>query len=219
MAEFTIILGNKPYSSWSLRGWLALRQTGASFDEVVIPLDRPETKAEILALSPAGRVPALKAGDMTIWDSLAIAEYLAERYPGASLWPRNGMARARARAVAAEMHAGFPALRRALPMDLKPGDPRARRRSPDSDELSAEIVRIIEIWTDCRTRFGADGDFLFGGFSAADAFYAPVVTRFAGYGVAVDGAAAAYRDAVMAWPALRDWIAAARAEPWIIENP
>jgi glutathione S-transferase len=196
-----------------------LRQTRASFDEVVIPLDRPEAKAEILAWNPASRVPALKAGGMTIWDSLAIVEYLAERYPEAGLWPRTGEARALARSVAAEMHAGFPVLRRVLPMDLMPGDPRARRSPPASDRLSAEIARVVEIWTDCRTRFGAKGDFLFGEFSVADAFYAPVVTRFAGYGVAVDGAAAAYRDAVMAWPALRDWIAAAQTEPWIIENP
>ncbi len=219
MTQFTIVLGNKAYSSWSLRGWLMLKQTGVAFSEVIIPLDRPETKAEILAHSPSGRVPALKAGDLTIWDSLAIAEYLDERFPGAGLWPQDPEARAEARAVAAEMHAGFAILRARLPMDLK-REPAPRRESaPPDPELAAEIGRIVAIWTDCRARFGGRGDFLFGAFTAADAIYAPIATRFQTYGVALPEPAAAYRDAVMAWPALGEWIAAAREEPWIIEFP
>ncbi|MFQ6016680.1 MAG: glutathione S-transferase family protein [Kiloniellaceae bacterium] len=219
MVAFTIVLGNKAYSSWSLRAWLALKQTGIDFDEVVVPLHRPETREEILAHSPSGRVPALKAGELTIWDSLAIAEYLDERFPAAGLWPRGPAARATARAVAAEMHAGFATIRRRLAMDLRRREPGEGRSPEMTAELAAEIARIVALWSACRARFGATGDFLFGGFSAADACYAPVVTRFVTYGIALDGAAAAYRDAIMAWPALRDWIAAAEAEPWVIENP
>ncbi len=219
MTEFTIVLGNKAYSSWSLRGWLMLKQTGVTFSEVIIPLDRPETKAEILAHSPSGRVPALKAGDLTIWDSLAIAEYLDERFPGAGLWPQDPEARAVARAVAAEMHAGFATLRARLPMDLKRDPAPQRESAPPDPELAAEIGRIVTIWTDCRARFGGRGDFLFGAFTAADAIYTPVATRFQTYGVVLPEPTAAYRDAVMAWPALGEWIAAAREEPWIIEFP
>ena len=225
MAQFTIVLGNKAYSSWSLRGWLMLKLTGAAFDEVVVPLDRPETKAAIRAHSPSRRVPTLKAGGLAVWDTLAIAEYLYERFPEAGLWPEDPAARARARSVAAEMHAGFPALRARLPMDLKrePPEPGAGI-AVDADitvdgALAGEIVRIVAIWSDCRARFGGAGDFLFGRFGAADAFYAPVATRFVTYGVALEGAAADYRDALVTRPDLRQWIAAAKAEPWVIEEP
>ena len=224
MPEFTIILGNKAYSSWSLRGWLLLKLTGASFDEVVIPLDRPETKTAIRAYNPSGRVPALVAEGHRVWDTLAIAEYLHEEFPQAGLWPRNRAARALARSIAAEMHAGFATLRARLPMDLKraplaagggsaPGGGSASDRA-----LAGEIGRIQAIWADCRGRFGGAGDFLFGRFCAADAFYAPVATRFVTYGVALEGAAADYRDALMAWPDLAAWIVAAQAEPWVIEE-
>ena len=219
MTEFTIVLGNKAYSSWSLRGWLMLKQTGVAFSEVVIPLDHPQTKGEILAHSPSGRVPALKAGKLTIWDSLAIAEYLDERFPGAGLWPQEPEARAVARAVTAEMHAGFATLRARLPMDLKREPTPPGEGAPPGAELAVEIGRIVAIWTDCRARFGGRGDFLFGAFSATDAVYAPVATRFQTYGVVLPEPIAAYRDAVMAWPALGEWIAAAREEPWIIEFP
>ena len=219
MAQFTIVLGNKAYSSWSLRGWLMLKLTGAAFDEVVVPLDRPETKAAIRAHSPSGRVPTLKAGGLAVWDTLAIAEYLHERFPEAGLWPEDPAARAYARSVAAEMHAGFPALRARLPMDLKRGPPEPGAGIAVDRALAGEIVRIVAIWSDCRARFGGAGDFLFGRFGAADAFYAPVATRFVTYGVAIEGAAADYRDALMARPDLRDWIAAAKAEPWVIEEP
>jgi glutathione S-transferase len=218
VSEFTLILGNKAYSSWSLRAWLLMKRCGADFEERVIPLFRPGFKAEILAHSPSGRVPALAAGDLTIWDSLAIAEYLHERYPEAGLWPEDPRSRAMARAVSAEMHAGFMALRERLPMDLK----RAPSAPDDFDTsdgaLGADIARIAEIWTDCRARAPGGDPYLFGVFCAADAFYAPVATRFASYGVALEGAAAAYCDALLAWPDLLEWIEAARAEPWVIET-
>ncbi len=219
MSEFTIVLGNKAYSSWSLRGWLMLKLTGAAFDEVVVPLDRPETKAAIRAHSPSGRVPTLKADGLAVWDTLAIAEYLHERFPEAALWPENPVARARARSVAAEMHAGFPALRARLPMDLKREPPEPGAGIAVDGALAGEIARIVAIWGDCRTRFGGAGDFLFGRFGAADAFYAPVATRFVTYGVVLEGGVADYRDALVARPDLRQWIAAAKAEPWIIGEP
>jgi glutathione S-transferase len=226
MTAFTLILGNKAYSSWSLRGWLLMKHSGAPFEERVIPLDRPGFKAEILTHSPSGRVPALEAGDLTIWDSLAIAEYLHERYPEAGLWPADPEVRAVARAVTAEMHAGFAVLRERLPMDLKRA-PIAPGKGPmDDPALCAEIARIVEIWTDCRSRapshapgrVSGGGRFLFGEFCAADAFYAPVAIRFHSYGVALEGAAAAYRDALLAWPDLAAWTEAAQAEPWSIET-
>ena len=218
MSEFTIVLGNKTYSSWSLRGWLMLKLTGAAFDEVVVPLDRPETKAAIRAHSPSGRVPTLKAEGLAVWDTLAIAEYLHERFPEAGLWPEDPAARARARSVAAEMHAGFPALRARLPMDLKREPPEPGAGIAVDGALAGEIARIVAIWSDCRARFGGAGDFLFGRFGAADAFYAPVATRFVTYGIVLEGGVADYRDALMARPDLRQWIAAANAEPWVIEE-
>jgi glutathione S-transferase len=218
VAGFTLILGNKAYSSWSLRGWLIAKRCGVPFEEIVIPLDRPETKAEIQRHTPAGKVPVLHAEGLMVWDTLAIAEYMNERFPGAGLWPADPAARAAARCVAAEMHAGFAALRRRLPMDLK--RPPAPRHGANSDDgLDADIERIQEIWSDCRARFGQGGDYLFGDFGAADAFFAPVATRFATYQVTLNGPATAYRDAVMSWPAMRDWIAAAKCETWVIANP
>ena len=219
MSEFTLILGNKAYSSWSLRGWLLLKRSGAAFDEVVVPLFQTGYKAEIRAHSPSGRVPALVAGELTVWDSLAIAEYLHERYPDAGLWPEDPGSRAVARAVTAEMHAGFGALRERLPMDLK-RVPETLSMSDSTDEgLRADIDRIAEIWTDCRARVSGGGPFLFGAFGAADAFYAPVATRFRTYGVALEGAAAAYRDALLTWHDLIAWTEAAQVEPWVIEEP
>ncbi len=218
MPAFTIVLGNKAYSSWSLRGWLLLKLSGAAFEEVVVPLDRPGSKADILAHSPSGRVPALKADGLTVWDSLAIAEFLHERFPEAGLWPADPAARAVARAVTAEMHAGFAALRERLPMDLKREVAAPGEFDTGDENLRADIARIAEIWTDCRARAPGDGPFLFGAFGAADAFYAPVATRFRTYGVALEGAAAAYRDALLSWPDLAAWTEAARAEPWVIEN-
>jgi glutathione S-transferase len=215
VAEFTLVIGNKNYSSWSLRPWLALKATGQEFDEVLITLRQPETKAKILAHSPAGKVPVLKHGDLLVWESLAICEYVAELFPAAGLWPDDPRARAVARSVSTEMHAGFAALRRDLPMDIaKLSDvPRSA-----SDEAKADIARIQQIWQDCRGRFGSKkqseggGDFLFGRFGVADCMFAPVATRLRTYGVALDPVSAAYVDAIYAWPAMQEWCAAAAKE-------
>jgi glutathione S-transferase len=214
MADITIYLGNRNYSSWSLRPWLALKQTGAAFDEEVIPLSEPTTRSTVLRFSPSGRVPALKHNELTVWDSLAICEYLAETFPAAKLWPEDKAARAVARAVSAEMHSGFAALRDHLPMNMRSSFPN-RGVTP---EVQADINRISAIWRDCRKRFGADGPFLFGGFTIADAMYAPVVSRFRTYKVELEEEAQAYTDAVWALPALQEWLTAAKNEPMIIES-
>lgn len=212
MADFELVIGNKNYSSWSLRPWLAMTHFGVPFREIMVLLDTPTAKAEILAHSPAGRVPVLKHGDLTIWDSLAILEYLAERFPEQGFWPADRAARARARSLAAEMHAGFPDLRAELPMDC-------RARRPDhrwSDGAVADIDRIKAIWTETRQGFGRDGDFLCGAFGAVDAMFAPVVSRFVTYGVVLDGAAADYRDAVWNLPAMQAWLSAAAIEDAVL---
>jgi glutathione S-transferase len=213
MAEFTIYIGNKNYSSWSLRGWLMLKHTGAAFEEVLIPLSEPSTRATILRHSPSGKVPALQHGEHFIWDSLAIGEYLAEVFPSARLWPEEMKARSVGRAVSAEMHAGFAPLRTHLPMNM---------RSSFTDrgvtpEAQADINRITALWRDCRNRFGAGGEFLFGHFTIADAMYAPVVSRFRTYKIALEEEAQRYADAIWALPSLQEWLAAARNEPMIIE--
>ena len=193
-----LVIGNKNYSSWSLRPWIALKVLGVPFDEKRIPLRRPETKAEILRYSPGGRVPILREGDTVVWDSLAILEYLAEKHP---LWPSDRAERARARAVAAEMHSGFAALREHMSMNTRKRYP-GKGRTPES---MADVARIDEIWSQ------AKGPFLFGAFSAADAMYAPVVLRFRTYGV--DVRKQSYMDAMLALPAMREWIEAAEREP------
>ncbi len=215
MPELTLIIGNKAYSSWSLRAWLGLKAAGVAFDEIVIPLSRPDTKARLAGHSPSGKVPALRTGHGLVWDSLAILEYVAERFPQSGLWPDDPAARAVARSVSAEMHAGFAPLRRAMAMDLKQRHP-AR---PVDTEVAADIARITGIWQDCRARFGSGGPFLFGAFGAADCMYAPVVTRFTTYAVALDPECQAYADAVLALPAMVEWTNAALAEPWIIPAP
>ena len=208
MSDFTLVIGNKNYSSWSLRPWLAMRMAGIPFREVRIPLYTPDSSAALSTWSPSGRVPLLQDGTLKVWESLAIGEYLAERFPDAGLWPRSREARAVARSVSAEMHSGFAALRSAMPMNI-------RQRHPDSGrtpECLRDIGRVLAIWRDCRARFGEGGNFLFGRFSIADAMYAPVVLRFRTYGVALDGAAKGYADAVMALPALQEWVADAEQE-------
>jgi glutathione S-transferase len=214
MAEFTIYIANKNYSSWSLRGWLALRHSGAPFEEAVIPLGEANTRANILRHSPSAKLPALHHGSLVIWESLAIGEYLAERFPDAKLWPGDGEARAVARAVSAEMHAGFRALRSEMPMNMRSSFP-GRTVTP---EAQADINRVIALWRDCRKRFGAGGDFLFGHFTIADAMYAPVISRFRTYKIELDEEMQRYADAVWALPALQEWLAAARNEPMIIEQ-
>ena len=206
---FTLVIGSKNLSSWSLRPWLAMKQAGIGFREVLIQLDERETDARIARHSPSGFVPVLLTGDLRIWDSLAICEYVAERFPEAGLWPADADARALARSVSAEMHAGFAALRRHLPLECKASYPGFEVPA----DAKADISRILALWTDCRERHGKDGEMLFGRFTVADAMYAPVVLRFFTYDVKLEGAAAAYADAVRALPAVKEWLAAAWVEP------
>ncbi len=209
---FTLVIGNKNYSSWSLRAWLAMRQAGIVFEEVLVPLSQPDTRARLLTHSPSGLVPVLRHGDRVIWESLAILEYLAEQGPG--LWPEDPAARSFARSISAEMHAGFAALRTHMPMNLRKALP-GRGRGPG---VSDDIERVTAIWRECRDRFGTGGPFLFGRFTAADAMYAPVATRLRTYGVALDPVSQAWANAALAVAAFREWEEAARAEPWVIEE-
>lgn len=210
MSDLTLYIGNKAYSSWSLRAWLPLRHIGAAFEEVMIPLDEPGVRVPAIhAHSPTGKVPALRHGDLTVWESLAIGEYVAELFPEAGLWPEDRAARAVARAASAEMATGFAELRAALPMNVRRKVP----SRPLPEPVARHAARIQELWRSCRSRWGAGGDFLFGRFSIADAMYAPVVTRFETYGVEVDAVARGYMDAVLGLPAMRAWIAGAAEEP------
>jgi glutathione S-transferase len=207
-----LLIGNKNYSSWSFRPWLAMKAAGIAFDEEVISLNAPDFKARVGPVSGTGKVPVLADGDIHVWESLAILDYLAEKFPQMRLWPAEPKARALARAIAAEMHAGFIPLRRHCPMNMwRP--PKRRELTP---EVEANVRRVDAIWTECRTRFGAGGPFLFGGFGAADAMYAPVVSRFATYEVAVSPLARAYMEAVTALPAFGEWRSAALREPWVL---
>ena len=209
MSQFTIVIGNKNYSSWSLRGWLALRVTGAAFDEVHVLLRRPTTRAAIRAHSPGAKVPVLHHGDTTVWESLAICEYLAEQFPDAKLWPGDAAARTHARIVSTEMHGGFGNMRRDIPMNC-------RAHLPGRGlTLGAriDIAHIDALWCDCRERFGAGGDFLFGSFTIADVMFAPVASRFATYEPDLSPVAKAYVDAINAHPAMVEWVEASRAEP------
>jgi glutathione S-transferase len=207
---YTIYIGNKNYSSWSLRGWLAARLSGAPFREVMVEL-RGTYNPDNRAFSPTALVPALHDGDVHVWDSLAIGEYLAERHPG--MWPADPVARAWARCIAAEMHSGFAALRDDMTMCIRE---RLDLR-PWSDALQVDIARIEALWNAARARFGAGGPYLFGRFSLADAFFGPVAFRFQSYDVAPAGAAGEYLHALLAHPFLREWEAAALAETMVIE--
>ena len=212
--SLTLVLGNKNYSSWSLRPWIAMKVVGSSFDEIVIPLYEPGSREQILTYSPAGKVPVLLDGDHAVWESLAILEYLAEKFPKAGLWPADMRARSHARSVASEMHGGFQALRRHCSMNMW----LPVKKRPQPDEVMDDVRRIDELWTDCRARFGKAGPFLFGAFGAADAMYAPVVARFHNYGIDVGEASRAYMDAVMALPAWVQWRAAALQETWVMRG-
>ena len=210
--SYTLVIANRRYSSWSLRAWLVATHFRIPVEEVLIPLDTPETKAQIRAFSPSGRVPCLVGAGAVVWDSLAIIEYLAEIVPEKAIWPRDRLARAHARSIVAEMHSGFMALRSACPMNL-------RRTFPFRDRgaaVAADVARITALWADTRARFGAGGPFLFGAFSAADAFYAPVVLRLLGYGFPLDAGTAAYCAAVTELPDMQAWMTAAAEEPWIV---
>jgi glutathione S-transferase len=212
-AMWRLVIGNKNTSSWSLRPWLAMKHLRLPFEEIAVDLRAADKKSRILAHSPSGKVPALEVDGLTIWDSLAILEYLAECHSDRGLWPRDGQARALARSASAEMHSGFQALREHCPMDLL-------GRAPMSvlpDAVEADVRRIVALWRELRGRFGAAGPFLFGDFTAADAMFAPVASRFrtylpdlAAYGD--DGAAAGYVAAIFAMPEMAEWEAGARAE-------
>ena len=208
--QATLVIGNKTYSSWSLRPWLLLRQAGVDFEEVLLPLDTPEFEAQVGRWSPTRRVPVLHDAGRVVWDSLAICEYANERWLGGRGWPADLDARTAARCAAAEMHSGFGALRSQLPMNL-----RRRPRAPHWDNAAdRDIGRIQALWQDLRGRFGGGGEFLCGDFGIVDAMFAPVCVRFSAYGVAMDATARAYRDAIYALPAFREWQAAAAAETW-----
>jgi glutathione S-transferase len=208
--SLTLYIGNKRYSSWSLRGWLAARMTGEPLEERMIWLDRPETRAQLLQTSPSARVPVLIHGGRTLWDSLAIGLYLDRQFPAAGLLPGEADAQAHALSVAAEMHSGFQALRDNMSMDLVAQLPGQGR----GEGVAEDIARIVALWTDCRQRFGAGGPWLFGKApNLADCFYAPVATRLRTYGVALNGAAAAYCETLLGWPLFREWESAAPGEP------
>ena len=211
-----LVIGNKNYSSWSMRPWLALRANDIGFEEVFIPLytDNKADKDRILSFTHSGKVPALIDGDLTIWDSLSIIEYAAERFPQARLWPDDRARRAHARSISAEMHSGFMALRNECGMNL--------HRPVGAVELSADaranVARIEEIWIECRERHGALGPFLFGAFGAADAMFAPVVHRFRTYAIPVAPGARAYMETMMSLPAFQEWTSAGLAETLVIDK-
>ena len=219
MARPVLVIGNKNYSSWSLRPWLLLKVKDIAFDEIRIPLYQQNSKAAIQARAPAGRarygkVPMLEDGDLTVWDSLAICEYAAECHPALHCWPADVRDRARARSISAEMHSGFRTLRTQMPMNCR----RTPAPVPRNDELDADIARVVEIWTQARDAHAAPGPYLFGEFGIADAMYAPVVLRFTAYAVDLPATARAYADAILALPALQAWIADARRETEVLEH-
>ncbi len=208
----TLVIANKLYSSWSLRPWLLLKQFDIAFDEIIIPLDLPDTKDKVLKHSPAGKVPILIDGDATVWESIAIMEYAGDAL-GAPVWPQDRAARAMARSVAAEMHAGFMALRSACPMNLG-----KKYAAKDRGEgVARDVARFGGIVREARERFGKGGPFLFGAFSAADAMYAPLVTRLDTYSISLDPATRAYADAILSLPAFQEWRAAALKETWVVD--
>lgn len=212
MSELTLVIGNKNYSSWSLRAWLFLQHVGVSFKEVRIPLFMDTTQAQLAKYSPSRLVPILIADKMTIWDSLAICEYIAETHQQG--WPESSLSRAQARSVAAEMHSGFMALRSEMPMNC-----RARRVGVEPSAVcQANIERILSVWESCRRNYSQDGPWLFGKFSIADAMYAPVASRFATYGVSLPQIAQDYISTIFEHPGMQEWLKAAEAEPEIIQE-
>ena len=210
-----LIIGNKVYSSWSLRGWLAAKQAGLPFEEVIVPLyDEawPARKAQADLAPSLGKVPLLWDGDIAVWDSLAIIDYLDALSGGGRFWPQDKAALALARAMAAEMHAGYQPLRQACTMNMRHVLPAADL----TPEVAANVARIVDLWAQARSRFGVGGDFLFGAFGAADIMFAPVVTRFVTYSISVPADARGYMDAVLAHPFMQEWTAGAAAEDWVI---
>jgi glutathione S-transferase len=209
-----LIIANKAYSSWSLRPWILLAHFHIPFEEIVIPLDLPETREKILEHSPSGKCPALRDGAVEVWESLSIVEYIAEKFPEKAIWPRGKAARAHARSLACEMHAGFQALRQHCPTQFR----RPVRKIALTPEVEADVERIEAAWAHAREAHGKAGPFLFGRFTAADAMFAPVVNRFHTYDVPVKRAAREYMEAVMALPAWKAWVADAEAETWRIQK-
>jgi len=209
-----LIIGNKNYSSWSLRAWFLLREADIDFDEHRIPLDTDDTARQIAEFSPAGRVPVLLLDDVAVWDTLAIAETVAERWPAKKLWPEDATARAHARSVSAEMHAGFPELRTRMPMNCRA----MGRRVALPDALARDIDRVFDIWSDCSRRYGDSGPWLFGEFSIADAMYAPVVLRFRTYGINLPESARRFADRVLQSEAMQAWLLACETETEVIEH-
>ncbi len=210
----TLVIANKAYSSWSFRPWILLRHFEIPFEEITIPMARDETRAQMLRYAPTGKCPSLHDGDIAVWDSLAIIEYIAEAFPSLAIWPKDRAARAVARSLSAEMHSGFAGLRAHFPTVFR-REVKKRELTPEAD---ADLLRIEAAWADARKRFGAGGDFLFGDFSAADAMFAPVVERLRAYDAPVSPGARLYMDAMMSLPAWRDWSVGAHAEPWRIEK-
>lgn len=212
-----LIIGNRAYSSWSFRGWLALKHAGIEFEELVVPLFDEQweqrREGEEFAAS-SGKVPILWDGDTVIWDSLAIIEYCNDRSEPGKFWPVDEAARGMARSMAAEMHSGFTNLRRELPMNVR----KNFGSVPLSDEVTAEIVRILNLWAQARARFGGEGEYLFGSWTAADIMFVPVVTRFVTYGVPVPPFAATYMEAVLHRADVVEWVELAQDEPWVIEQ-
>jgi glutathione S-transferase len=212
-----LIIGNKAYSSWSMRGWLAVKQSGLPFDEMTVPLfddDWDERKREEDLAPSSGKVPILWDGDAVIWDSLAIMEYLADKVGRERYWPKDDAARGMARAMAAEMHSGYLPLRRECPMNLR----KVYEGVTISDECRNDALRILQLWAEARARFGKEGPYLFGTFSAADVMFAPIVTRFVTYGFTLPGFAQSYVEAMMAHPWMQLWYQAAADEEWVIEK-
>ncbi len=209
-----LVIGNKNYSSWSLRAWLLLREAGIDFDEHRIVLDMPTSAREIASFSAAGRVPVLLLGDTTVWDTLAIGETVAERWPEKNLWPTDADGRAHARAICAEMHAGFAALRNCMPMNCRA----MGRKVPLPDELVSDIDRIIAIWADCHHQYGNSGGWLFGDFTVADAMFAPVVLRLRTYGINLPESAGVYPQRLLESNAMQEWLAAAESETEVIDT-
>ena len=214
MSQLELVIGNKNYSSWSLRPWLVLRHFGIPFTECRVPLYKGESKAALLEHSPSGRAPVLHDGTTTVWDSLAIIEYLAEIHAEKGIWPVDREARAIARSISAEMHSGFVALRSHLPMNFRA---QGRIRTL-TEEAELDVMRVQEIWSSCRREYGKRGEWLFSDFSAADAMFAPVAIRFIGYGIRCDERGTAYVDSVLGHPALREWMIQAQGEYEIIED-
>lgn len=210
----TLVIANKNYSSWSLRPWILMRHFGIAFDEITVPLGQDFTRAELLRYSPTGKCPVLRDGDVIVWDSLAIIEYIAELHPQMAIWPASRAARAQARSLAAEMHSGFMGVRALLPMNMR----RPVRKRDLTPEAALDVARLEQAFAQARADFAQGGAFLFGDFSAADAMFAPIVNRLHVYDVAVGPQTRAYMDAMRVLPSWREWSAGAETEDWAIEK-